>query len=345
MKFISPVSILELMIKNPDWFDWEPETIWRDIDNMYPDLPEGSPEFPGQFKNIVMAIKLCFSNNMPWEEWNIFNQVVLAFNNQIPMFETYMKPSLGEIAYAVYVMNKIKEEKFGVEIEGFIASIAKEEGLLILPDNLDFAKEDLALLNRGFENKAKASESYWRLCSIKGALPENSNEDNFILVQCARLMAIRKYVDSKVQMHKEGNIVKLGGVLGDIKSSISNVGEIARLGYSKYAITKEQRKEMAKYVHLTNRKMAIEIVKHGIILSDSNVKFRTMDDDSIANGILELTGKPAEKIGSIYKRVYKLSSGVLSRTVGRIGYGLSSAASRMGNFLGDNLFKKDKGNK
>ena len=63
-KFINPLSIIKLIEKNPKWLDWEPETIWRDIDDIYQYLPKGQPVFPGIFKDIVIyyGVSICLTH-------------------------------------------------------------------------------------------------------------------------------------------------------------------------------------------------------------------------------------------------------------------------------------------
>jgi hypothetical protein len=323
MKFINPISIFELMLDNPDWLDWEPETIWRDIDDKYSDLPQGEPKFSEQFKNMIMAIKLCLSNNMPWEQWEVFSHIVVSFNNGIPMFNSYVKPSLAQIAFAVHCMNKIKEDRFGYEVQGFVASIAKEEGMLVLPPILLFAKDKLDLLNSKVKDKVKVAKAYCDIFNVTKKLPDSANDDNYIAVQCAKLMAIDKYVDSKNSTRKEGNIIKVGNVFSGVGENIINVGASIGLGLHQYSLSEKQYDEIAKYIGLSDRDLAIKSTRDGIILSQHDIKFKFMSDDEIAKNIKEITGKTPEKIGAIYRRLYKASSSRLNRAINKVSHGAS----------------------
>lgn len=342
MKFISPISIVDLMLQHKEWIDWEPETIWCDIDDMYSDLPKGQPKFPPEFKDIVMAIKLCIMNNMAWEQWNAFSQVVMAFNNIPPSFNSYLKPTLAQVAYAVYVMNKIKVNKFSDEVASFVACVAKDDGMIALPCGLEFAQETLELLNPHIRSKMVATKEAWGYCIVKGSLPSTINDDNFIAIQCAKLMAIDKYVKQKISIHKEGTIVKLAAVL----HPLATIGSSAIAGLAGFALSKDEAEELAKYIHLDNRTLAIRAAKDGIILQRYDTNFCTMDDDSVADLIKTLTHKSADSVGAIYKRLYSnvMERGYIvspiARAAGRVGEAMSSAKRRLHGFIGDTLFKK-----
>ncbi len=71
-----------------------------------------------------------------------------------------------------------------------------------------------------------------------------------------------------------------------------------------------------------------------------------MDDESVAEMIKKLTGKSAEQVGSIYKRLYKnvMEHGFIishtTRAVGRISKVIGESVHRLSTFMGSSLFKK-----
>lgn len=192
MSFISPLKVLSIVQEHDHWMDWEPETIWHELQDHF-HTNDSSNEIPRLVKDMILAIKLCLTNTMPWDHWHIFDKVIMTFNNEIPNFEVMQKPSLGEITLGVEAMNKIKANIFSEEIQNYIAIVAREDGYLVLPEVLSFAQEKLDLYTPDVADKRQAVALAWRILKVKNEL-NVLNDDNMVSVQVAKLLSIDKYV-------------------------------------------------------------------------------------------------------------------------------------------------------
>ncbi len=192
---MTPKLILDLYKRNPEWIEWEPETIWAEFNRELPSTGE-SHEIRREQKDMILAVKLCLSNDMPWDQWNVFDKVAISFNDKIAIFDIMQAPSLGEISFAVEMMKDIRASEFSEEIRSYVAAVAKDEGFLVMPDNLQFCQERLNYLNRKFVRETAEVKLAWMLAKITGNIKSGSDDD-MVTVQCTKLMAVDKYVKSK----------------------------------------------------------------------------------------------------------------------------------------------------
>jgi len=168
-----------------DWIDWEPETLWETIRDDY------SCRVNEENKNKIMAVRVLIGSSLFWTEWEVFEKVVAAFNDRVPIFRMKEDVSLGEIAYTVSVANKIRDRDYGGEIEAFVAAEAFEEGYVKLPEVLSFAQEDLDELSKDTESE-KLKSKLGNPLSIVVSDPENP-----VHIQAGHLQAVHKYVEDK----------------------------------------------------------------------------------------------------------------------------------------------------
>jgi DNA-directed RNA polymerase subunit RPC12/RpoP len=114
----------------PIWLDWEPETIWSEINDDF------KQAVSVHNRNKIQAVRLCHLVDSPWTNWEIFVLVAQAFNNNVPNFRTLQRPTIAQITNTVAIMDKIKSEKevkFSEEVFKFIAACFMDEGVVYLP--------------------------------------------------------------------------------------------------------------------------------------------------------------------------------------------------------------------
>jgi hypothetical protein len=81
----------------------------------------------------------------PWTEWEIFEKIIQALNNNIPDHSVLQKCSVSQLMAGVDMLNEIREEPFSWEVERYIAACAIDAGVTYLPEPLQFAQEALAV--------------------------------------------------------------------------------------------------------------------------------------------------------------------------------------------------------
>ena len=127
-----------IRIFGTDWLEWEPETLRTEITRHY---PHGISELNW---NQVQAVKTLHVHDAPWADYEAFVPVILALNNNIPVFTVLQKPSVANLLAGVDIMNDVREEPFSGEVSRFCAACFLDEGVVYAPPPLDFIQGDLS---------------------------------------------------------------------------------------------------------------------------------------------------------------------------------------------------------
>jgi hypothetical protein len=124
-----------------EWLDWEPETIWQTI------RMDWNTQISRINMDKIMAAKLLHVSDSFWRNWDVFQNVVLAFNNVTPLFDRVQDVTVGQVMHALNQAAEIRKEEFQTEVKYYIAHQAREEGFLWLPSPADLAQKELDQLN------------------------------------------------------------------------------------------------------------------------------------------------------------------------------------------------------
>lgn len=165
------------------WFEWEPETIWMQIQSDF--------KYPVNelAKNKINAAKAVLMMDGFWREWQIFEKVVQAFNDHIPNFLSVEVPSPAEMAWAVTEAKYLNPGNvFSDEIIGYVQTGCRDVGLVYYPEDLLFAQP------RPLGTLAADVKSGWEM--IKGQL-ELEIIENELGVNLVRLQAVEVYVKER----------------------------------------------------------------------------------------------------------------------------------------------------
>jgi len=182
----------------PEYIFWEPETIYQVIG-------VDQSQVPLKIREKVEALKAFLRNNLVWTDWHIFENAVILINNQTPNFNVIQRPRVREVAYAVDILNKIKEEKFSEEVAKYIAAVARDRGLIVLPENLSFAQKYLDILypDKEIKDMQKKVKLGWEMLKEEDYRKMDFDMSDPIDVQLARLLEIKIYIDKKGEI--DGN--------------------------------------------------------------------------------------------------------------------------------------------
>lgn len=133
-----------------EWFDWEPETIWKTLKE------DDGIEATDEMKNLIQCFQVLTNTNFAHESWQVFENVGHAINQNVVDFGEIQPLEVNEICYAIKVINAIRPQKVNVEdkiwdkkpehvrpdhgfdneIWAYIAASAKNSGLVFLPPEL-----------------------------------------------------------------------------------------------------------------------------------------------------------------------------------------------------------------
>jgi rubrerythrin len=137
-----PVAMTMVLLEKfgPDWIVWEPETLKSEIITTF-----RATSISDQNWQKLQAVRVLMQTEGFWKEWHIFEKVVQALNNNIPLFDLGQRCTIAQLMAGVDIAHQLHVEKFDDEVKKYTAACAIDDGVTYLPDPLDYAKDYLAV--------------------------------------------------------------------------------------------------------------------------------------------------------------------------------------------------------
>lgn len=135
-----PVALGMVLIEKfgYEWLEWDSEVLKDEIIRSF-----RATSISDQNWQKIQAFRTLLLVTTPWAEWDVFENVILALNNVVPNPDIVQKCSVSQLLAGADIMNQIRDEKFGLEICGYAASCAIDDGVLWLPSPLSCANDVL----------------------------------------------------------------------------------------------------------------------------------------------------------------------------------------------------------
>lgn len=175
--FKNPMIINQTMLDKygEDWLYYLPETIRTSLQLNFEIDPNEV------LMNKIFATQFTAKN--PWMDWDMFENVVSAFNNNVPDFTLLDPPSMPELVWGYTCIKALRPDwEPSLEIKAYIRSVMKHEGLLWCPWIPDV-------------EGAYAPETVEKIKSIWKS-PVKYTRNEMLGVQLDRLIIIKEYVKS-----------------------------------------------------------------------------------------------------------------------------------------------------
>ena len=104
-------------------------------------------EYGPEFVAPLMAAKICKTSRLPWENVEVFENIVLVMNGREALPGVDQDVSVKEIAFAVAVLKKeFPDDEFNDFICQYFAAEAGEEGIAILPPELSSGQRFIPMI-------------------------------------------------------------------------------------------------------------------------------------------------------------------------------------------------------
>lgn len=114
------------------YLGWEPETVWQELRRVYDKAPSSLN------KSKINACKVTHTSDAPFDDWYVFEKVVLPFGFVLPQFGVLQKPSVAVATHGVGVMLQLRSKDFSGDVEKYISGILLTEGFVTPPKQLEF---------------------------------------------------------------------------------------------------------------------------------------------------------------------------------------------------------------
>jgi len=144
--------------------------LWEnlEVEEIIKRLTEGGIRFDSRendpfINKLNSFLTLIFSTSF-FEDIDIFQKVILAINEKFVDMETFQEIDLTDIIYGLKEMREVidmsnQNQLFSVDIKAYVAAVAKKDGLILLPKELEFAQKFLDKLNEGYTGDDVPSKS------------------------------------------------------------------------------------------------------------------------------------------------------------------------------------------
>jgi len=150
------------------WWGWEPETLWKTLEE------DHSFKESEEAKNLIMALQVVVSNNAPFEDWYAFEKIGHAFCQNPVSFGILQPLNIDEAGVSMALLRLLRpKEEFDDEILSYVASRAKESGIVFLPKEI-FGEKTQGFLERlgNPRELSQAVENLWKKGERKSQAPE-----------------------------------------------------------------------------------------------------------------------------------------------------------------------------
>jgi hypothetical protein len=172
------LDVLLLKLFGPQYFDWEWATIKGEIRHRF------SSTISELNFNKIEAMRTLHRSDRAWSRWEVFEKVVQAINNNIPMFDRMQRCSLEQLWNGARIMGLVRKERFKLDVPRYVAAVFHEDSVWHCPGPLSFARS----LVRQDPEVGRAFKAY------DGKRPL---EETGVDIQVAKLHVAKRYVEMR----------------------------------------------------------------------------------------------------------------------------------------------------
>lgn len=151
---IHPVVVDALLLHQfgPNVYEWEPETLWREMQLTWSAFPNA------ENRDCIQTVRVIHTNTRFTYDWFTFEKVVMGLNVLPVLFTQGQKPTLGQVLAAVDAINIIRKVTFNDEVARYVAAVVREDAAYPVPEVLSFCKEHVPSTETN--DNAKDDEEY-----------------------------------------------------------------------------------------------------------------------------------------------------------------------------------------
>lgn len=177
-----------------DWFEWEPETLWREIMDDF-----RTPSISDHVKSKIQATRTVHITDWSFTKWEIFCVLIQALNNNIPDFEIMRKPTTAQLFAGVDMMTHIRKDVlWSQEIQQWCGAALLDVGVTYAPPPIAFCQDEILEIQEELGNPVDPEpirEKYRVVASQP--LEEVELVENRIDIQVAKLLIARDYMNMR----------------------------------------------------------------------------------------------------------------------------------------------------
>lgn len=190
------MDVLNMRYKT-NWPEWEPETLWWSIRRDFGSVGEITA-------NKIQALRLAVSTDIPWLDWDVFENCGLAWNDIVPIFGAWQPMTPMQVAFTVHVLRGVRaEEEFADEVNAYIAAVLEEHGWVYAPEEWFAGAQEFIDRKKwlaGF--KTEVADAWERVRNVDPSTV-TWREDNPLDVHIVKMMVVQRYLEARGEHRQE----------------------------------------------------------------------------------------------------------------------------------------------
>ncbi len=132
------LDLLLLRKYDPEWMEWEPETLRLHIMH---DFPTTSVSDLAMAK--LNAMKTLHYVGTYWRDWEVFLMCTMSLNGLFPDFVHMQVPNTAQCAVSVETANRVRDDvQWSDELKTYLTTVCKFDGVFCPPEPLEFVEVD-----------------------------------------------------------------------------------------------------------------------------------------------------------------------------------------------------------
>jgi hypothetical protein len=199
-KSAHPVQILEVLTNRygTEWADWESDTLWWSLRKSFGSVGEVT-------RNKIMALRLAAKSDMPWLDWDVFEDCGQSWNDTIPIIGSYQPMTPMQLAFAIQVCRSIRpDDEFAHEVKAYVAAILDDHGWVWAPK--EYFGDVQEILERGREHLVGLKQDViaaWKKVRKTDPHTINWTDEEPLTIHIMKLFTVQMYLGSRDELYQE----------------------------------------------------------------------------------------------------------------------------------------------
>lgn len=134
--FVLDLALLKVF--QLEWLEWEPDTLFEEIRKTF------NTSIADVNRVKIMATMTLHVTDVFWEQWEVFENGILAFSGIIPRTNLIQPPDVPILMAGVDIANSVRKEDFSEEVARYAAACFMHDEVGYAPEPLEFCQPYLS---------------------------------------------------------------------------------------------------------------------------------------------------------------------------------------------------------
>jgi hypothetical protein len=189
-----PLQLLEVLTMRykTEWTEWESDTLWWSLRRSFGPVGE-------LVRNKIMALRLTATTDIPWIDWDVFEDCGLSWNDVVPVIGSFQPMTPMQLAFAIQIMRGIRpDDPFAHEVKAYIAAVLDEHGWVWAPEEWFDGAQEVLERNRehlvGLKNEVIQA---WEQVQDADPTQIEWSEDDPRDIHVLKLFVVKRYLEER----------------------------------------------------------------------------------------------------------------------------------------------------